>query len=338
MPSFIRTTSLQGLEPLIDELGGNVNEILIACDIQVDLSQLEHQYMPYRQYAYLLEYCAGQFNCYDFGIRLANLQSIDILGPIALVAKTGTTLGEALQWVLKYLHVHCPALSLKINPVENSEQLLLSFEILLDPLPKTSQVTELTIALGVNIIRQLSSHQCQPLNIYLPERIDGNKHVYARQFGCEVIGFRNIAGVVLASRDLSVAIDNHQLSQVEPSLAFLQQQGEVEMVLTDKIIALIKPLLCIGQSSNGNVSHALGLHPRQLHRLLADQNTSFVKIKDGVRQSLARYYLCESQLSFGYISELLGYQEQATFSVACRRWFNQSGRQFRSQNQKESSQ
>lgn len=333
MSSLIRTTSLEGLQQLVTEFGGDVNEILMTCDIDVDLSRLEHQYMSYRHYAYLLEYCAGLFNCRDFGIRLANRQSFDILGPIALVAKTGTTLGEALQWVLKYLHVHCPALSLQINPIEESDQLLLSFEILLEPLPKISQVTELTIALGVNVIRQLSCHQCQPLNIYLPERIEANKHVYARQFGCEVVGFRNIAGVVLASDDLSVPIDNHQLSKVESSLAFLQQRGEIDMLITDKIIALIKPLLAIGQCTNDNISHALGLHPRQLHRLLIHQKTSFVKIKDGVRQSLATYYLCESQLSFGYISELLGYQEQATFSVACRRWFNQSARQFRAQYQ-----
>jgi len=329
LPSLIRATSLQGFEQLVEEFNGDTKFILHECGIAVDLTQLEYQYMSYRQYAYLLEYCAQTFECHDFGIRLANLQSFDILGPIALVAKTGTTLGDMLQWVLKYIHVHCPALSLKMNPIEHSDQLMLSFEILLEPLPKVSQVTELTIALAVNVLDQLSSHRCLPLSIYLPEKIENNKHVYARQFACEIIGFRNIAGVVVSQNDLLVAIDSQQLSQVESSLIFLQQQGEVEMTLTDKITALIKPLLPIGQCSNDNISHALGFQTRQLHRLLSGQKTSFVKIKDDVRKSLARYYLCESQLSFGYISELLGYQEQATFSGACRRWFNQPPRMVR---------
>jgi len=329
MPSLIRATSLQGFEQLITSFGGDAQCILHECDIEVDLTQLEYQYMGYRQYAYLLEHCAQTFNCSDFGIRLANLQSFDILGPIALVAKTGTTLSEMLQWVIKYIHVHCPALSFKINTTDNSQQLLLSFEILLNPLPKISQVTELTIALAVNVIDQLSSHRCLPRSIYLPEKIEKNKHVYARQFSCEIIGFRNIAGAVIDLNDLSVAVDSQQLSQVESSLSFLQQQGEVEMTLADKTSALIKPLLPIGQCTNDNVSYALGVHTRQLHRLLANQQTSFVKIKDEVRKSLARYYLCESQLSFGYISELLGYQEQATFSAACRRWFNQPPRAVR---------
>jgi len=331
MASLIRATSLYGIDCLIEDLGGDCNALLACCHIDIDFNQLPTQYIQYRQYANLLETCSETLNCPDFGIQLANRQNFEILGHIAMVAKTGTTLSEVLTWVIKYLHIHSPAISLKTNNVNNGKSVMLSFDILLKPLPKISQVTELTLALTVNTIRELSNQRCHPNIVYLLQKNEKNNYAYRQQFGCEVVGFRHISGIELAVNDLAMTVDNIESSIAQSSLAFVTSQGEVVMTMADRVESLIKPLLAIGQCNNEQIATSLGVSVRQLHRKLVLQGTSFVKLKDRVRQSLALHYLQQSTLPIGYISELLGYQEQATFSVACKRWFDVSPRCVRKQ-------
>ena len=88
-------------------------------------------------------------------------------------------------------------------------------------------------------------------------------------------------------------------------------------------------MLPIFQSANNTIAAALNIHPRTLHRELKKHDTSFVKLKDATRRALCEHYLLQNQLSVTQISELLGYQEQATLCTSIKRWFNCSARAFR---------
>ena len=55
MSSLIKATSLQGIDTLITELGGDTASIMRHCAIEVTLNSLETQSLTYRHYAELLE-------------------------------------------------------------------------------------------------------------------------------------------------------------------------------------------------------------------------------------------------------------------------------------------
>lgn len=329
MKNYIRATSLQGIDSLINELGGDVTKLLSHCNISVEFSNLESQFLEYRDYISLLNHCAQQLNCSDFGLQLAARQCFDILGPIALVAQSSTTLGDVLALVSKYLHVHSPAISIKQTPSEKANGVLLSFDILLQPLPDITQVTELSIGLMVGVIRELTDDKWSPREVYFQQKITQNQRVYGKFFGCYVAEFKNLSGIVFEENDLNLLINTRHTPQFETSLSFLKEQGEQVIRLEDKVAQLIKPLMAIHQCNNDTIAHILGIHTRQLHRLLSIEGTSFVKAKNKVRSQLAWHYLTQSQLQFSHISDLLGYQEQSTFSVSCQRWFSKSPRAIR---------
>lgn len=329
LSNLIRATSLQGINALIEELGGNALRVMKTCNVEVDFTNLEDQYLPYRTYAFLLEYCSHTFNYPCFGLKLANKQNFDILGHIAIAAKSGTNLGEALNWVIKYLHLHSPAVSLTTHSLENDKNLLLSFEINLKPLPQINQVIELTIGLAVAIIKKLSNNQCKPLNVFLPQKIAANTRAYKTHFGCTVIEHRNSAGIVINKNDLALKLNQHEHNKTQAALSFLATRGEHNRSLPAQVSALIRPMLPIYQCSNQTISAALGMHPRTLHRELSKHSTSFVKLKDATRCALAEHYLTQNQYSISTISELLGYQEQATLSANVKRWFGCSPRACR---------
>lgn len=329
MSRLIRASSLQGIDHLIAELGGDFAAIMQQCAINVDFNKLEQETLTYRAYAQLLEHCANTLNCPNFGLKLASLQSFDILGHIAIAAQTGTNLAEGLDWVIKYLHLHTPALNLTTLPLDDNEHVFLSFAINLRPLPAINQVIELTIALAIATLKNMSNGRCKPQSVFLPHTLGANKQTYHQHFGCKVITHRNSAGVLIAKQDLALTLNVTKQHKTQAALNFLAENNAYGQSLPDQVSALTRIMLPIFQSANNTIAAALNIHPRTLHRELKKHDTSFVKLKDATRRALCEHYLLQNQLSVTQISELLGYQEQATLCTSIKRWFNCSARAFR---------
>jgi AraC-like DNA-binding protein len=63
------------------------------------------------------------------------------------------------------------------------------------------------------------------------------------------------------------------------------------------------------------------LNPRTLHKKPKANDSSFVKLRDEVRESLADEYLFDLKLSIEQISYRLGYSDATTFINAYKRWY-----------------
>ncbi len=68
------------------------------------------------------------------------------------------------------------------------------------------------------------------------------------------------------------------------------------------------------------VARELGLSERTLRRRLATEGTSYLRLVDEVRESLAIELLATRRLSVGEVALRLGYAEASPFIVAFRRW------------------
>jgi AraC-like DNA-binding protein len=77
------------------------------------------------------------------------------------------------------------------------------------------------------------------------------------------------------------------------------------------------------------VATDLGLSPRQLHRNLQAENTSYRKILDEIRMGLALAYLRKTHITTDDIAIRLGYSDGANFRHAFRRWTGKSTSDFR---------
>jgi AraC-like DNA-binding protein len=77
------------------------------------------------------------------------------------------------------------------------------------------------------------------------------------------------------------------------------------------------------------IATELGLSPRQLHRNLQAENTSYRKILDEARMGLAIAYLRKTHITTDDIAIRLGYSDGANFRHAFRRWTGKSTSEFR---------
>lgn len=117
-------------------------------------------------------------------------------------------------------------------------------------------------------------------------------------------------------------------SRVHRSL--LRQSGSPGRAVVAQVKALLGTLLRHDEQRGMQaMGSALGLAPRTLQRRLTEAGTSYRVLMDEVRADLAWRHVQRSDLSFGQVANLLGYDSQAAFSRAFRRWHGQTPRAAR---------
>ncbi|MFY0641221.1 MAG: AraC family transcriptional regulator [Bermanella sp.] len=330
MTQLVRSESLTGYCQLVEQLGGDPDALLAPFKLDRTKLNTEGYMFPYRNFVGLLEASAKALDCHDFGIRCANLQDFSVLGPIALAAQQSQNLGQALQRVSSYLHVYTPALGLNVSVLPGGQTLLVAVEILLKPLPKCIQAVELTMALSAKIIHMLSGGQAVPLKVLLPHSPINTHAVYRKAFPCDIAFNQGVSGYEVNASDLNLPLTSQQTELGAMAYSYLESHFLAKQSsLSERVEALIKPLLMAEQCSNDAVANALEMEVRQLHRLLETEGTNFRTIKDKVLKELAELYLNEKALKLGQISRLLGYSEQSGFSRSCQRWFGMGPREYR---------
>jgi len=81
------------------------------------------------------------------------------------------------------------------------------------------------------------------------------------------------------------------------------------------------------------VANRLHLNARTLRRYLAQEEMTFIQIREEVRQVLAEQYLTVPKASVEQIAEWLGYAETASFIHAYKRWHGKTPHAMRLNNQ-----
>lgn len=165
-----------------------------------------------------------------------------------------------------------------------------------------------------------------PRNSSLPE--------FERFFGCEVRfgAAANCMQFCQGDLDLPLLTADDELYRVlktccEGTLKS-KARGVSDLILdVDRTIA---ERLGSGQANQDNVARALGMSSRTLSRRLADEGTTYFRVLEELRKSLAVSYLRDSDLSLAETSYLLGYAGLGSFNDAFKRWTGQTPGQFRS--------
>ncbi len=128
------------------------------------------------------------------------------------------------------------------------------------------------------------------------------------------------------------AMHRYLVARCEEDLRLLAGGLPVEIAVRQALLA--RPGYMPGLNE---VAERQNLSPRTLIRRLKLGNTTFRRIRDSVRRTLASDYLANSDISVNRIAYRLGYQDPSNFGRAFRGWFGLSPGQFRAQNRSEKS-
>ncbi len=176
------------------------------------------------------------------------------------------------------------------------------------------------------------SLELQSANIASSPINDKYTRVLSRTFQCPVIFDAPRTEMVLAAPELQQRIvqDNQSLQHFLGFVLYPFWLDEQSPATTSDAIKSI-----IGQLPNGNLPHfdeiaaRLNMSASTLRRRLIEENTSYQRIKDERRRTLAIEYLHRKNLKIHDISEMLGFAETSSFVRSFRKWMGMTPKAYR---------
>jgi len=318
---------------LVSALGGDPRILMQAAGIAQEASWQDGAGATYRQQVELVEHAAQELRCPDFGMRLALRQSGgSMFGPLGMVMKNSSSLGEALDYVTSHAYAHSRAVRIWLKRSACGKGAFVGHDILLDRLPNRSQAVEQLLLLGQLCAVEITDGQARVRKVRFRHQPVSPLRTYRRNFGCEVCFGQNEDGVEFSERDLACRIVRPDAQAYRAATSFIDSEfAQRRVPLRAQARGVIMQLLPSGQCTNDRVAAELALHPRTLHRRLREEGTSFQQIKDEVRRDALLYFLLQTDIELTSISERLGFAEQSVMSRRCNRWFAASPSRLRSQ-------
>lgn len=332
MGSLLRATNLWGYADLVRELGGNPEDLLARFHIPVRFDQDHESFVAFRSAAHLIETTADELDCPDFALRLSHWQGLDILGPIAVIARNEQTVRDGLLAVARYLHVHSPALTLTSATSSPGQDLSFTYEITEPGLAQLRQCYELSMANFARMVGLLAGPDAHLGRVSLMHEQIGPTTSYESALGCPVQFGQAHYGFQIPARLAEKSIDSADEATRRIATKYLETEFvPVESALSDQVAALSRLLLPVGHCTTEAIAAQLAMHPRTLQRRLAEEGVRCQDIIDVERQRQATRYLAEPRLYLGQITRLLGFAEQSSLNRACLRWFGKTPRQYRAE-------
>lgn len=330
MSSLIRAANLRGIEELIHELNGDPDSFMQ----RFHLPSLDHRnddtFVAYENAARLVETAALELHCQDFGLRLSNRQGLEMLGPVAIIARNSKTVADAFDAIGRFLHIHCPALRLQLCPASSDQWIELDYKIIELSTPQLKQSYELSIANGMRILSLLGGEDATANSISFMHAQVGPIESYRAFFHCDVLFDQPRCRVRIDRELLQRRIDQADELTRHYATSYLESWQSIQREnFSQKVTELIQHLLPTGHCTIKAASAELHMQTRTLQRKLSREHTSFSELVDEERKKLATHYLAEPRMTLTQVTGLLGFTEQSTFTTACRRWFGTTPRKYR---------
>ncbi|MBY6033972.1 AraC family transcriptional regulator, partial [Marinobacter daepoensis] len=323
-----RASTLTKLDEFCSRYQLDYREALAQAGLPQDTLTQPDNLIPYSRMAQLLEICARESGNPLFGLEYGAFQGTAVFGRLLYLFKNANTVGGSLSELTHYYHLHSSAAEVATSVEEGMA--VLTYEPALEDGVPSRQIVELAIGVGKSLMKMLMGSCWKPSGVHFRHGAGSPAHTYARILGVTPQFNSTSNGWVFDAQLL-----NLPLSDSDPELhALIREHLEKMDALTvrelpDYVRRLMRSFLPNGQATIELIADYMMLSPRSLQRYLAQENTSFQKLLNETRQSMAERYLKESTISLTQLSGILGYSDLAAFSRAFQRWYGASPRQWR---------
>ncbi|MGV0837985.1 AraC family transcriptional regulator ligand-binding domain-containing protein [Mycolicibacterium thermoresistibile] len=318
MADIVRASSLTNVGELVARFGGDIRPWLVEAGIEPDIAGDYNSFLRYSALADIVGRAATELELPDFGLRLASVQSLDMLGPIAVLARNAETVEAALLGVIKYLHTYSPSIKADLHVQAGVSEF--EFAVLLRRMRYREHMVELSMGVILGMFRLLCGQDFRADLITFGHRPSAPEAAYTEHLDCPVRFFADRNAVHFPTRLLGKRISGGDETAYALATHYLGRQHQ-RLDIDQHVAELVQKLMPVGQATLTDVSRELMLHPRTLQRQLAEHGTTFERLLDESRRSVAADLLGTTDLPLSAIAGQLGYAEQATFTRSCRRWF-----------------
>ncbi|OBK23652.1 AraC family transcriptional regulator [Mycobacterium asiaticum] len=318
--AVIRGTALSNYPALVRQLGGDSTKLLRDAGIRVSDVGKHDVFVPISRATAAVESAAIATATPDFGRRLAQLQGIEILGPVGVAARTAATAADAFVIFDRFMAAYSPAFTARITPLDDPKFSFFEYRMLVAGLGPIPQSMELSLGNSLGVMRVMLGAHYTPLNVHLQHDALAPKKDYRDYFGCRAYFAQSRSGFTLRSTDLGRPLNHDHLAH-QSVVRYLNLITEHDSSLAQSVRTMVRQLLPTGMVTLELIAAQLNLHPKALQRRLSTEQTTFEGLVDAVRRDAAERYLRDTTITLAHLTRELGYAEQSVLTRSCRRWF-----------------
>jgi AraC-like DNA-binding protein len=254
--------------------------------------------------------------------------SFDVVGYTMMSC---ANLRAAFERLTRYLLILSDALTMTLS--DERDGFRVTFELFGGDRPVPRQRIEFIFATLIGFCRWVSGREVYPLAIELPYSSPVDVAPYREAFRCRLSFDAPGNSLLFAAPDMAAPLptSNPVLAELHERFAgeYLKHFDHAQVSYRAREVIIRR--LPDGEPRRDQVASELCLSERTLQRRLEQEATSFVQLLDDTRRELAEQYLGRLHLSLAQAAYLLGFADQSSFFRACRRWFDLSPGQYRSQ-------
>ena len=263
----------------------------------------------------LLEMSAAASGAQDFGLRMAERGGLANLGPVALVVREQPTIGDAIDALARYIHIHHDGMRLDIR--RGGKTVMIALTLRGRSPSALNQSTDLGLATIHRVIQSLTGEDWRPVEVHFRYPPPANRDRHAEFFRCPLVFNSEVDAVLISAHDLE-----RRVGHAHPLMAnYLRKRVEEINARPEswdgKVDEVVRSLLASGDCTVERVAEHFACTRRTLHRRLAECGTSFSAIVDAQRADLVVRLVEEPERPLAGIAEQLGFSAQS----AMARWF-----------------
>lgn len=302
---------------LLEQQNLSVSEIMRRARLPEDLFSRKDASLTAEEYFRFMESIGQSTAGTDLPIRLATAEQIETVNPPIFAAFCSQDGLHCIRRLAQYKAL-AGALSFHVTETDSTvgvEIVAADSQTALPPM-----VVGVEMVLLLNLIRKATKVEVVPRGVTVQRAFDSDG--YARFFGCPAEpGDGNRLTFRRSDMEIPFVTRNDTMWEFfEPELRKRLSEMEVDDSFAARVRSALVELIPGGQCGMDSVAERLGLSRRTLQRKLSEENTTFQKQLNHVRELMAKNYLRNTDLPSEDIAFLLGYQDVSSFFRAFSLW------------------
>lgn len=270
----------------------------------------------------------------EFGLHFAERLMIDAFDVVGHLVVRSATFGEGLERVVAFSRILHNAGRVELERCEGEVTIYPGCRGL--PFACPRQIAEFSAASVVVLGRRVTGHPLVPRHVAFQHAAPARLHEHARIFGVTPSFSQPETSLTFAIEALALPVREPEpglLTYLDAYARDVLSRLPADDDILHRIEISLATMLGRGGADMGpdiqGVAKQLGMSARTLQRRLAERETSFHALLDGVRRNYAERYLADDRLALAEVAFLVGFSDPSNFHRAFRRWTGTTPAAFR---------